>query len=114
MLTAAVLMGFTACSGKYEENYPYLRVSHRVMNVDNPADSVYHVWVYYSGKWNAHVQEDCDWMSIQNPEGNGKTLVGIKVAGTYGKSVDRTGLLHFNADGQEECIINIRQRVTAN
>lgn len=114
MLTAAVLMGFTACSGKYEENYPYLRVSHRVMNVDNPADSVYHVWVYYSGKWNAHVQEDCDWMSIQNPEGKGKTLVGIKVAGTYGKSVDRTGLLHFNADGQEECIINIRQRVTAN
>ena len=114
MLTAAVLMGFTACSGKYEENYPYLRVSHRVMNVDNPADSVYHVWVYYSGKWNAHVQEDCDWMSIQNPEGKGKTLVGIKVAGTDGKSVDRTGLIHFNADGQEECIINIRQRVTAN
>ena len=114
MLTAAVLMGFTACSGKYEENYPYLRVSHRVMNVDNPADSVYHVWVYYSGKWNAYVQEDCDWMSIQNPEGKGKTLVGIKVAGTDGQSVDRTGLLHFNADGQEECIINIRQRVTAN
>ena len=114
MLTAAVLMGFTACSGKYEENYPYLRVSHRVMNVDNPADRVYHVGVYYSGKWNAHVQEDCDWMSIPTPEGKGKTLVGIKVAGTDGKSVDRTGLLHFNADGQEECIINIRQRVTAN
>ena len=114
ILAAAVLLGFTACSGKYEENYPQLRVSHSVLNVDNAADNVYYVWVYYSGKWNAHVQEGCDWMSIQNPQGKGKTLVGVKVTGAGGQNVDRTGLLHFNADGQEECIINIRQKVTAN
>ena len=53
-------------------------------------------------------------MSIQNPQGKGKSLVGVKVTRAGEQSVDRTGLLHFNADGQQECIINIRQKVTAN
>lgn len=105
MLTAVLM--FTACSGKYEEHYDSLKVSHRVINVSNEQVTDIQVIVYYSGKWEGYVQEDCDWLKLKNPKGEGVTIVHVEVAPKNG--TDRTGTLHFTGGGHEE-IINIRQK----
>lgn len=107
MYMMAALLLFTACSGKYEEHYDSLKVSHRVINLSNDEPTEIQVIVYYSGKWEGYVQEDCDWLKLKNPSGEGVTIVHVEVAAKNG--TDRTGTLHFRA-GDDEQIINIRQK----
>lgn len=109
MVTA--FLAAVSCNRKYEEHYDRLSISHRVINMSNVQDTVFKVWVYYSGSWNARVQEDCDWLRLKNASGNGKSIVEVEIDGAGNRLIDRTGLIHFNASGQEESLLNVRQRI---
>lgn len=107
ILAAAILLCAASCTRKYEEHHDTLAVSHSLMKVTNDEDMVIQMWVYYSGSWEGHVAEDCDWLRLQNPSGTGTGIVLFDVAARTG--TPRNTFVRFTAEGQEEVLINIMQ-----
>ena len=97
ILAAAILLCAASCTRKYEEHHDTLAVSHSLMKVTNDEDMVIQMWVYYSGSWEGHVAEDCDWLRLQNPSGTGTGIVLFDVAARTG--TPRNTFVRFTAEG---------------
>lgn len=107
ILAAAIVFCAASCTNRYEEHHEKLAVSHSLMKVTNDEDMVIQIWVYYSGKWEGHVSDDCDWLSLQNPEGTGTGIVHVNVKAKTG--TPRNTFVRFTAEGQDEVLINFMQ-----
>ena len=90
---------------KYEENYDKIRSDYEFLNVGAAADTI-PMMVYYSGQWKAEVQEECDWLSVDEPAGKGVTVIHVITTDNDGPL--RAADLYLSANG-ETLSINIQQ-----
>ena len=105
ILLAVALLGVAACSQKYEERYDSIRSDYEFLNVGAAADTI-PMMVYYSRQWKAQVQEDCDWLTVDKPAGEGVSVIHVI-------TTDNDGPLRaadlFLVAGGESLSINIQQ-----
>ena len=102
---AVVLLGSAACSQKFEERYDKIRSDYEFLNVGAVADTI-PMMVYYSGTWKAEVEEGCEWMSVDLPQGEGVKVLHVITTDNDGPV--RAAELYLIAQ-QDTLSINVQQ-----
>ena len=77
LLAAALMLTATACTKKYEDRYDHLRVDRTLLKLPPESGEIPRM-VYYSGKWQAELDGECEWASIDATGGNGISAVHLR------------------------------------
>lgn len=64
------------CSRAYKDTYDHLRVD-RVLLKLQAEEGTIPIMVYYSGSWQAALDETCDWASLDMSSGTGITAIHL-------------------------------------
>lgn len=105
-LALCLMLCAAACNKPYKDEYGSLRVDRTFLLLGSSSDTI-PIMVYYSGKWEAVLDESCEWAEVW--PGSGKGIAVIHLAYDDNPLSARETALVLSDDKGETITINITQ-----
>jgi len=75
-LLSLTLLAAVGCARAYQDRYDSLRVDRTLLKLPSEEGTI-PIMVYYSGSWQASLDETCDWASLDAASGTGITTLHL-------------------------------------